>query len=535
MNEDDKFFNIKNNLNQVNNESSATGNKGQYFGQLIKYYLFENKAVNERKTSANQLSNNNLLKFDTNKINNNNLSNINSKNNFNSEYNNLTSSNRNNFYFEFDSKKISEEIPTHKLTFDGSNVNHNNYNNNFTSNHLSRYTTQSSYSNNDFLKSKKSKKREMLDYISEEISNSKFLNNNFFKANPYLEAVPQKILDAPYMVDDISYNLLDWSSSNILAVALMDSVYLWNGNNNETNLLIKKHLEICSVKWMNKSNVLAIGFSSGKIELVDADNHTPLRILHGHKNNSKVNSLAWNDLLLASAGSDGRILIHDVKNKNHVLLSLYTGINSEVTNIQWNPFDKHCIASCTKEGSIIIWDTNYTTDLNSLNYGNSTNYTNFILEDIEYYYKLVLPKIAFNKLQANLRAISFCPWEKNVLVSGGTDKTLRVWNTEKGIILKELKLNSAIFTINWNIFGKEIITTHGQPEFEMSIRKFPELNKLIDLTSHSMRALYTSISPDGTTIVTAAADERLVFWNIFTPETQNMNSTVNFKPHNLIM
>ena len=39
---------------------------------------------------------------------------------------------------------------------------------------------------------------------------------------------PEKILDAPDLVDDYYLNLLDWSQSNILAVCLAQTVYLWN-------------------------------------------------------------------------------------------------------------------------------------------------------------------------------------------------------------------------------------------------------------------------------------------------------------------
>lgn len=38
----------------------------------------------------------------------------------------------------------------------------------------------------------------------------------------------ERILDAPDLSDDFYLNLLDWSARNTLAVALGQSVYLWN-------------------------------------------------------------------------------------------------------------------------------------------------------------------------------------------------------------------------------------------------------------------------------------------------------------------
>lgn len=44
---------------------------------------------------------------------------------------------------------------------------------------------------------------------------------------------PEKILDAPDLVDDYYLNLLDWSASNVLAVCLAQTVYLWNAQSGE--------------------------------------------------------------------------------------------------------------------------------------------------------------------------------------------------------------------------------------------------------------------------------------------------------------
>lgn len=44
----------------------------------------------------------------------------------------------------------------------------------------------------------------------------------------YIPQAPDRILDAPDIVDDYYLNLIDWSPNNILAAALGSTVYLWN-------------------------------------------------------------------------------------------------------------------------------------------------------------------------------------------------------------------------------------------------------------------------------------------------------------------
>jgi cell division cycle 20-like protein 1, cofactor of APC complex len=43
-----------------------------------------------------------------------------------------------------------------------------------------------------------------------------------------ISRVPYKVLDAPSLQDDFYLNLVDWSKSNVLAVALGNSVFLWS-------------------------------------------------------------------------------------------------------------------------------------------------------------------------------------------------------------------------------------------------------------------------------------------------------------------
>lgn len=42
--------------------------------------------------------------------------------------------------------------------------------------------------------------------------------------------IPYKVLDAPQLVDDFYLNLVDWSESNFLAVALNTTVYIWDAS-----------------------------------------------------------------------------------------------------------------------------------------------------------------------------------------------------------------------------------------------------------------------------------------------------------------
>jgi cell division cycle 20-like protein 1, cofactor of APC complex len=80
-------------------------------------------------------------------------------------------------------------------------------------------------------------------------------------------------LDAPNLQDDFYLNLVDWSQSNQLAVALGTSVYIWNANTVDVSELtnIGDLNQVTSVAWsdINRGNYLSVGTLDGKVQIWD--------------------------------------------------------------------------------------------------------------------------------------------------------------------------------------------------------------------------------------------------------------------------
>jgi WD40 repeat protein len=170
-----------------------------------------------------------------------------------------------------------------------------------------------------------------------------------------ISSQPERILDAPNLVDDYYLNLIDWSSSNLLAVALGNSVYLWNGNTSETMQLMTSTENICSVNWINSGNCLAVGLNNGHIELWDSNKFQQIRDMTGHSD--RVCSLSWNNYILSSGSKDAKIINHDVRVRNHIFQNLI-GHTQEVCSLKWSP-DGSLLASGGNDNLLCIWDINY--------------------------------------------------------------------------------------------------------------------------------------------------------------------------------
>ena len=126
------------------------------------------------------------------------------------------------------------------------------------------------------------------------------------------------------MLDDYYLNLLDWSSKNVVAIALGNTVYLWHATSGAIEELMQVSQDdgpVTSLSWGPDGKHIGIGLDNGEVQLWDSTSLSKIRTMKGHT--ARVGSLAWNGGPILSSGSrDTCIFNHD--GKPTFLLSIYT-------------------------------------------------------------------------------------------------------------------------------------------------------------------------------------------------------------------
>ncbi|CAA0397337.1 unnamed protein product [Arabidopsis thaliana] len=319
------------------------------------------------------------------------------------------------------------------------------------------------------------------------------------KPRRYIPQTSERTLDAPDIVDDFYLNLLDWGSANVLAIALDHTVYLWDASTGSTSELVTIDEEkgpVTSINWAPDGRHVAVGLNNSEVQLWDSASNRQLRTLKGG-HQSRVGSLAWNNHILTTGGMDGLIINNDVRIRSPIV-ETYRGHTQEVCGLKWSGSGQQ-LASGGNDNVVHIWDRSVA----------SSNSTTQWLHRLEEHTSAV-------------KALAWCPFQANLLATGGGggDRTIKFWNTHTGACLNSVDTGSQVCSLLWSKNERELLSSHGFTQNQLTLWKYPSMVKMAELTGHTSRVLYMAQSPDGCTVASAAGDETLRFWNVFgVPET----------------
>ncbi|RAL48810.1 hypothetical protein DM860_001130 [Cuscuta australis] len=327
-----------------------------------------------------------------------------------------------------------------------------------------------------------------------------------------LRHIPQtseRTLDAPDIVDDYYLNLLDWGSSNVLSIALGSTVYLWDASQHRTSELVTVDDEfspVTSVKWAPDGKHVAVGLNNSDVQLWDSTANRLLRTLRGG-HQSRVGALVWNKHILTTGGMDGLIINNDVRMRSHIVKT-YRGHSHEVCGLKWSASGRH-LASGGDDNLLYIWDKSST----------ASPTTQWLHR--------------FEEHRAAVKALAWCPFQANLLASGGGggDQCIKFWNTQTGACVSSVHTGSQVSALLWNKNERELLSSHGFTQNQLTLWKYPSMVKMAELRGHTSRVLSMAQSPDGCTVASAAGDETLRLWNVLgTPEVKKKVPKSNPEP-----
>ena len=404
---------------------------------------------------------------------------------------------------------IKNELFSSSLLYEPS---HQNANQTFQINSLFN-ENNADISNNDLLfqfLDNSSNKRSVLPNSDYLLAN--YSHNCIFKRK--INLTPERILDAPNLVDDYYLNLLEWGKSNVLAVALGPEIYLWNGESSETSLLmsivkdnnsiINNNNIITSLSWMNNGICLGVGLPNGHIELWDVIKGSKIREMEAHS--GRISCLSWNSYIISSGSKDKLIKSFDVRISDGEISNIHQH-KQEVCSLKYSP-EGDLLSSGGNDNVAYIWDVRKLNNKlinisNLIDANNNECYAN-------------KPLLVNNYHSAAVKAMAWCPWQRHIIATGGgtKDKTIKVLNCDTNKIIKNVETGSQVCSLLWNKKERELISSHGFNKNQITIWNYKKMKKVCELKGHMSRVLYLTMSPDENFICSGSGDETLRFWKI---------------------
>ncbi|CAD6624319.1 CEI_1a_G0019800.mRNA.1.CDS.1 [Saccharomyces cerevisiae] len=296
--------------------------------------------------------------------------------------------------------------------------------------------------------------------------------------------VPYRVLDAPSLADDFYYSLIDWSSTDVLAVALGKSIFLTDNNTGDVVHLCDTENEYTSLSWIGAGSHLAVGQANGLVEIYDVMKRKCIRTLSGHID--RVACLSWNNHVLTSGSRDHRILHRDVRMPDPFFETIESH-TQEVCGLKWNVVDNK-LASGGNDNIVHVYE------------GTSKS-----------------PILTFDEHKAAVKAMAWSPHKRGVLATGGgtADRRLKIWNVNTSIKMSDIDSGSQICNMVWSKNTNELVTSHGYSKYNLTLWDCNSMDPIAILKGHSFRVLHLTLSNDGTTVVSGAGDETLRYWKLF--------------------
>ncbi|KAJ3039839.1 ubiquitin-protein transferase activating protein [Rhizophlyctis rosea] len=303
---------------------------------------------------------------------------------------------------------------------------------------------------------------------------------------------PERILDAPGLKNDYYINVLDWSAYNVITVGLNNKAYTWEEKTgNVTEILAvpwPDHISCISFSPCGKH--LAIGSEQGLLQIFDfIGKERKTRYIY--KELDGVSSLGWNKHgLLARGDRNGAIKIYQLKQNGVKEVHSWKAPHIQrIVALKFSP-DGRTLASGGNDNLVCLWDMAHMTDG---------------------------PRKVLKEHTSAVRAMAWCPWETNVLATGGGlgDKTIKIFNTITGKCLHKVQTESQVCALVWSRAYRELLSSHASANEQLVIWSYPSMKKVTTMFGHLSRPLFVALSPDGQTVVTGAGDENLRFWKCF--------------------
>ncbi len=291
---------------------------------------------------------------------------------------------------------------------------------------------------------------------------------------------------------------------------------------------------VLSIAFSHKGKLFATGDGNNNIYISQIDYNKTVSLPPGHSSWVWSITFSPDDLMLASGGEDGKIILWELEEFENLqdLQSIKPNFlgqhEGRVWSVAFSP-DGKMLASGGEDGKIFLWHICDQTKTYCV-LGEHTNRVDSLVFDPSGNFLISVGSDGFirvwnvaNKTQIScfgdglnrLRSVVFV--ESNMIVTGGDDGTVKIWNIESQQCLSETKNKQpkCIWSVAYNQKYKIIASSSDNGIIRLwNIDNNNQLNWLINLREHKDRVWSVVFNPANRALASTSEDQSVRVWNI---------------------
>ncbi|KAH8410138.1 hypothetical protein KR009_006761, partial [Drosophila setifemur] len=313
-------------------------------------------------------------------------------------------------------------------------------------------------------------------------------------------AVQNATHEMPGICYPINYNMMDWSSTDQVAISSGQDIMLWR-NLDESTMVFSVESPT-SLKYSPNGKHLAIGCMNGTYPVLDLwEVRSDMEFMVSYrryfmKSMGHISCIEWShdgDEIICGTQCGVIIVLSFPKLKSQQIREH----RHQITKIKFGPTRKY-FASSDFGGSIIIFDA--------------------------------VQKKRLIKLSCRSVSFDWHPWTgEDLVVAERRPTTIFIFNVMRRQFVASYKRKEDLVYIKTVTFSKltgellvNIIRRDEMDCLICEILVLASLNRVVDLMSHQDRGtVFLMWSPDGTNIATGGLDETFSLWNFFPTHKHN--------------
>lgn len=279
------------------------------------------------------------------------------------------------------------------------------------------------------------------------------------------------------------YDITPYSENSFFSGGADKVVVLWNTETGEQMpITIKTEQSIYSIAFQ-KPNILSIGLSNGDIHWIDTENKTEIKFFKTHHQGIFRQLCLSNSQLLVIGDAEGNLMIWDLVEASLQLTIPF--MCGKIRGIEQSP-DNSTLAIASQDGKIRILETNFFNVKNE-----------------------------FFAHQDGANVVRYIPNNPNIIISGGKDGYLRVWNELTGEKIEAIPAhNYAVYGIVFSPDGNYFVTCSRDKSIKVWETNSFKMIQKITFKEGGHRHSVNQLLWMNNRVVSCSDDKRIIIWGV---------------------